>query len=237
MKGDTEVVVGILLFFGGVAWKSFSEGEDISWMITALVAPAATLVAAYVGAKLAFDYNKKEKKHLEFERRHGSIGVVIFELQRLLDMFNVVEKQFIAPHRTNHDRHLMIQPATRTGWHRPTFDFSALAFLISTPEKNILRELSLLELDIDSTIDVMNQRSELHVEKLQPAVEQAEKIHGTNLTVADIVQQLGRKNNSHLLTTTDALIQGIDSGILAINATIAKIEQIRLDNTARNGTA
>lgn len=210
MKGDTEVLLMVFLFFAGVAFNAYLSEEVVSGILTLLVAPAATLVAAYVGARSAFAFQREYQLQAEKRRQSAALNLTIFEVARVYNVILTIEKQFISEHRDHPGRGLMIMPAAAFVVDPPTFSFSDLTFLFDSSNPNLLGELSLFEREVASTLAIIRERSKLHVDHLQPAVERLHRAHGEQFTLPQLVDELGPRYTTHLEKVTEFMIKGVD---------------------------
>ena len=210
MKGDEEVLVMIGMFFGGVALKTVLDDQSAAWIFNALVAPVATLAAAYVGARAAFDYQMRAKVDVETSKNLASLNLAIFELSRTANLFRSTEIQFIAPFRSNEDRELLIQPAAPFSFEPPKFDFSGLSFLLASKDPNALGQLAVLERSAASAIGAISHRTQLHFDHLQPAVERLHNKSGQMITFDEIRQELGPRRATQLKGATTMMIDAVD---------------------------
>ncbi len=178
------------------------------------MAPAlATLAAAFFGAKYAFKLQDGNARRESDSRNVRAANLVIFDLVRSYNMFTTVKKQFIDQHRENAERHLLIMPIAGVSFQPPRFDYDAISFLFNS-NPNLLGTLSTVEQEIASTLDVIRQRSTMHVEVLQPAVETLAKRFGDKFNSAQIEAALGPRIAITLRTSTTYMIEGIERVIL-----------------------
>lgn len=187
-------------------------------------ASLATLGAAYFGAKYAFKLqNDKDKRTSEATDVKSANGV-IFELARTLNKFIVIKRQFIDEHRDRTDRHLTIMPVAGMSWETPKFNYDALSFLFRASDPNLLGTLSLLEQEIASILDVIQQRSMMHVELLQPTVESISRKVGEKVSRQEIEDALGPRLAKRLQMSTTVMVDGIDSVLAGCREHIEKIK-------------
>lgn len=142
MKGDTEVVLMIVLFFAGAFLAAFAEDISLLPFVNTLTAPLATLVAAFFGAKYAFKLQAKQKQE-ETDRLNVEAGnKVIFQLIRLYKKFSAIRNQFIEEHRNNPGRRYFIMPIAGLEINDPHINYDSLSFIFNSGELSILDELS-----------------------------------------------------------------------------------------------
>ena len=184
--------------------------EIVVKTIEILAASLATLVAAYFGAKYAFKLQDEKAKRDSDVRDVKATNGVIFELVRTYNKFIAIKKQFIDEHRDKAERHLLIMPVAGMSWQPPKFDYDSISFLFTSSNPNLLGTLSLVEQEIASTLDVIKQRSAMHVEVLQPAVERLSQRVGDQFSLAQIEAELGQRMAATLQMSTTFMIEGVD---------------------------
>ena len=213
MKGDTEVILMIIFFFCGAVFAVYAEELSILPFVNTIIAPLATLLAAFFGAKFAFQLQteKQEKDRIYDEVKYGNKA--IFEIIRTYNKFVSIRNQFIDPQRNNPLRHYFILPITGVDAHVTNIDFDSLAFLINTKDPDILNKLSAFQQEANSTIEVINQRSKMHFDVIQHAVEIAEKTHGSRLSEQQIDAEVGNRYKTVIKSSTDIMVECVDSVI------------------------
>lgn len=179
--------------------------------IEILVASLATLAAAFFGAKYAFQLQNDKSKRDSDARDVRAANNVIFELARTYNKFTAIKKQFIDEHRDKAARHLLIMPIAGMSWQPPNFDYDSISFLFTSSDPNLLGTLSLVEQEITSTLDVMKQRSSIHVVDLQPAVERLSQRVGGQVSLAQIDAELGPRMAATLQMVTTFMVEGVDN--------------------------
>ena len=176
----------------------------------------ATLVAAFGGGFFAFNIqNRKEKKKTDDEniaQGNMAIFIIIRHYNRLLNYKNQVIEQWIDhPHR-----HHFIKPSLSESISIPQIDFQKIAFILNK-NPNLIAEAAILEQDIIGTLEMIEQRSRIHFEHLQPVVESIEKtLDKDNSKIIDITEverQLGTRMTTQLSVCTDYVVSGVERGL------------------------
>lgn len=188
--------------------------ECIKPWIELFVTTLATLVAAYGGAKYAFSIQNKKNAKDQDDLNIANGNLALFTLIRFHNKFLNIDSQMIGDKRNDPHRHHFIMPSAIGISDTPKFDYASLAFLINT-DPNLLGKLTILEQDIAGTIDIIDKRSHLHFEQLQPLVEQLEKslAPGVGVMPEQVEQILGTRTTSHLITYTDYMVRGVDRAV------------------------
>lgn len=219
------MVLIIVSFVAGAALMAYSEGLPVYPYLDSILSAAATLAAAFFGASYAF---KLQRETLEREAVKGQVEAgnkAIFELVRTLNQFVAVRNQFINEYRENPGRHLYILPMTGT-LRVMQLNFDDLSFLFDTESPNFLMHLSMFQLEVASTVDVISQRSKIHVEVIQPTVESLEKEFGGVIKITQIESAIGTRHVKVLKMLTDFMIEGVDGVILNAKRHINEMSQI-----------
>lgn len=188
--------------------------EGIEFWSSLLVTTGATLIAAYGGAKYAFTIQNKSNKEQRDAENLAAGNMALFMLMRYHNKFLNIERQMIGSMRTHPHRHHFIRPSLVGEGESLQFDFSSLSFIISS-HANILGAMSALEQDIKGTFEIIDQRSRIHFEQLQPTVERLEneRAPDTGVSVEEVEAALGTKSTSHLKSCTEYMIRGVDRAL------------------------
>jgi hypothetical protein len=198
--------------------------EMLTKSIEILIASLATLAAAYFGAKYAFSLQNEMEKRESDSNDVKAANSAIFELARTYNKFTAIKRQFIDEHRGKADRHLLIMPVAGMSWEAPKFNYDSISFLFKSSDPNLLGTLSLTEQEIASTLDVIKQRSKMHVDVLQPAVEKLSQRVGDKVTLQQIENELGQRLSATLRMSTNFMIEGVDNVLAGCMEHMTKIK-------------
>jgi len=217
-KVDAKVVLVVIFAAICFAVAGFSAGRMVeaasaSPFFDYLFTPLTTLAAAFGGSWYAFRLHDEKSKKEEDAIDVKAANNAIFELARWYNKLHAFKKQFIVEHLNNPLRHLYIMPAAGMSLGSPAFDYNSLSFLFKSKDPNLLGTLSLVEQEIASTIDVIQQRSRLHVEVLQPAVEEIEKRLGSAFPPVEIEKKLGARHSQVMKMLTNYMVSGVDDSL------------------------
>lgn len=182
---------------------------DLSFILTSLT----TLVAAFLGAKFAFQMQTKKQEEERIKSEVTAGNKAIFEIIRTYNKFVAIRNQFINPNRNNPARHYFIHPISGINNHITSIDYDSLSFLMNTKTPDILNKLSAFEQEANSTIEAINHRSKLHFDVIQPAIEKAENKHGPQLTEQQIDTSVGSRYMVTIKMSTDIMVECVDSVI------------------------
>lgn len=139
---------------------------EINWVkLTELVLPAvATLLAAWQGAKLAFNYNIKQERQRIRDLRIEECNRAMLVLSRQYNWLLNYRRQFLDPLREDKGRHLSLPPSDPLDFKHWTVNVPDLAFLLQTPAAEMPFILGLLESKFHGVTALINARSIEHRE-------------------------------------------------------------------------
>lgn len=198
--------------------------EVISKAAEILFTSLTTLAAAYFGAKYAFKLQNEKDKRASDAADVKSANSAIFELVRTFNKFTAIKKQFIDEYRDKAERHIMIKPVLGMSWEPPKFNYDSISFLFKSSDPNLLGTLSLVEQEIASTLDVIKQRSTMHVEVLQPIIEELSLQVGEKISLRQIEDALGLRHTTILTMSTTFMVEGVDNVLAGCKEHIEKIK-------------
>ncbi len=176
----------------------------------------ATLVAAFGGGFFAFKIqNRKEKKITDDEnivQGNMAIFIIIRHYNRLLNYKN----QVIAQWADHPHRHHFIKPSLSESISIPKIDFQKIAFVLNN-NPNLIAQIAILEQDIIGTLEMIEQRSKIHFDHLQPVIESIErsleKDNNKIINVEEVERQLGTRMTIQLSVCTDYVVSGVERGL------------------------
>lgn len=215
----------ICFFFAGALLMAYAEDLSLIPYANTVLGAAATLVAAFVGARYAFKLQLANLENRATKDKVESGNRAIFELIRTYNQFLAIRNQFIDEHRENQARHLLILPMAGN-IHVLQLNFDELAFLFDSESPDLLGKLAMLQQRVASTIDVIAQRSRLHIEVFQPAVERLESRDGRTVTFGAMEQELGPRNTKVLKMLTDYMVSGVDEVLTDVENHISETHAI-----------
>lgn len=217
------ISLGIPFILGvGAGW--IVQGRHWDVFLTSYVPALATLVAAFYGAKYAFQFQKDKAK--EDERRLNVVNgnSVIFTMMRMITTLRNVQKQIIEPARSQPARFLQMRPTQYLG-DDIKLNIESLYFLLETDERNILGEVVIEEQRYLSAVQSINERSRIHREEVQPVLERAGVIEGGDYSLRQIENALGERLYKTLQLVTEDMVNDVDGTILSLKAVADKLRE------------
>lgn len=171
---------------------------------------AVTIVAAFYGAKYAFQLEETRVKKQSDEMQVKGVNRVLFDLSRTYNHFLAIRRQFIDDYRNLPECYIAMPAMSDATWSGPTFEFESLAFLLRSSDPNVMGQLALLEQEIATTILLLKQRSDVHINQAQPLLERLFEQHGDMIPERAIRQSLGTRITAILENTTTQIIESVD---------------------------
>jgi len=216
------ITAGITFILGvGAGW--IAEGKHWDILFTSYVPAVATLVAAFYGAKYAFEFQRKKEIEDKKKKDLVSANIANFNLMRMANSLLVFRKQVIEPFRGKPSAFLEIPPVLHTVGEDVKIQPDSLYFLLETKERNLLAEIIVEERRYHTAIQSINERSTLHREEIQPLLEKAGIKQGGTYSMAEIENALGTRMFITLNQATDQVIAHVDGTIETIQAVSNKL--------------
>lgn len=216
------VTVGVPFILGaGAGW--IVKGEHWNVFLTSYVPALATLVAAFYGAKYAFQFQKDKEKEDNKRRNVVNGNSAIFNMMRMTNTLRTVQRQIIDPARDRPVRFLQMQPTLHLINDDIKLNIETLYFLLETEARNLLGELVTEEARYQSALDAINERSRLHREEVQPVLERAGIVQGGDYSLAQIENALGNRLYTTIQQATEQAIDHVDSTVVSLKQVSDKL--------------
>jgi hypothetical protein len=154
--------------------------DKLSDKSTILITALATIAAAFAGSLSAFALERREKTKRMKADNITAGNRALFTIKRQYERLHNIRSQWIDPVRDHPLRHIIISPCTAIEYADLKFDMSSLTYLLEPQRQkqlqvNLREALSKLFLEeerFQSVVNSANQRSQLHIDKVQPLLAQ-----------------------------------------------------------------
>jgi hypothetical protein len=214
--------LGVPFIFGvGVGW--IVQGRHWDVFLTSYVPALATLVAAYYGAKYAFQFQKDKEVEDNKKRNIINGNSTIFNMMRMTSDLTNFQKQIIDPVRGRQTCFLEMRPTPHFDKEMIKLNIETLYFLLDTDDRNLLGELVTEEERYQSALVAINERSDFHRQEVQPVLDRLGVVQGGYYTVAQIEKMLGDRLYTTLCHATDQAIDHVDSTIVSLKEVADKL--------------
>lgn len=186
--------------------------QQTSSLVEPVVSAISTLVAAFAGAWFAFGLESRRQSRKSVAEDAISANLAIFSFIRTHNTFLNIKSQLIGDLESHPDRHHFIKPLMADSLKKLDLDYKSLAFLLGI-DPNVLGEITVVEQDINGTIDLIRERSRLHYEQLQPAVERLHRAPNEEITIDEVETELGLRSTRQLVLSTNYMVDGVNRAI------------------------
>jgi hypothetical protein len=221
-KINRIVTFGVPFILGvGAGW--IVQGRHWDVFLTSYVPALATLVAAFYGARYAFQFQKDKEKEDERKRNVVNGNSVIFNMMRMITTLRNVQKQIIEPARNRPARFLQMLPTLHLNDNDIKLNIESLYFLLETDERNILGEVVIEEARYRGALQSINERSRIHREEVQPLLERAGIVEGGEYSLEQIENALGNRQYKIIQLATEEMINAVDETVVSLKAVADKL--------------
>lgn len=221
---NRKMTLGVMFIFGSAAgWLAAKQEWNL--FLTSYIPSFATLVAAYYGAKFAFQFqtnkDKDEKDSLNILNGNSTLFTLMQMGQNLKD----IQNQQINPLRDNSLRYIKIPPSINLDFNDYPLHFEQLFFLLQTEDWQLLEEARLAVERYRCTLDAINLRSERYLNEVLPQLKRSGFVNGNVYADSDIENMLGPD-------IKDSIIKSTDQSISLIDTTVTRLQSIGTKLTA-----
>jgi hypothetical protein len=212
---NTSILVGVAFILGaGAGW--IAKGKYVDYLFTHYVPAVVTLLAAFYGAKFAFEFQSGKEKKEENNKKIVSGNLAIFKLITMINSLLSYQSQIIEPIRGKETAFLEMSPTLPQEKDNISIDLDSLAFLFGTNDQNLVGELSVEVARYDAAVAAINDRSMVHRREAQPSLDAAGVKNGGNYAHEDIRRVLGERLFHTLHQSTDQVILHVDTTVLSL---------------------
>lgn len=212
---NLTISIGASFILGTVAgW--IAKGNHLDYLFSHYVPALVTLVAAFYGAKFAFNFQENKEEQEQTNKNVVSGNLAIFKLITMLNSLLSYQKQIIEPVRNKPTAFLEMNPTLKQKKDNISIDINSLAFLLGTDDRNLIGELSVEEARYEATIAAINDRSEVHRHEAQPTLDASKIKNGGDYSHGEIKDALGERLFHTLHQATDQVVYNVDTTIISL---------------------
>jgi hypothetical protein len=221
---ERTIFIAIVAFCSGMT-IGLLPGLDTKTVAGAV----ATLVAAFAGAFFAYKFNADRETKRKEEIDLASANRAIFTLIRAYNYIAVFNKQFIQPYKDSPMAYVAIQPSLGNSNPDLKLDYDSISYLISEKKSEILTELTEFEELFVIFLETVKTRNHIHLNSVQPAMEDAGFVQGSPVTLGEIDGFLGDRTSSIMKGLTSELIDMVQRGEGQSEELIKKLHKIMVE--------
>lgn len=191
------LVVGLLLGF---------KTTNSNVLITSL----ATLGAAFIGAWFAYKLQDNSKRREEVENQVNKANDLLFALYQKLNALKLFQLDSVAPWRDNSGKMIGMQPMLNYKLPEVSLKPENLSFLLKTKHKQLLFDAHIEEQRFDVAEQVIQHRSNMHYQYIQPALYAAGIMESVEYTDVQFKAALGELLYTQLERATEQVVYHVD---------------------------
>jgi hypothetical protein len=226
MKNINKIIYVVFVLLIGIVIEWHVKGEHMETIFTTYLPALATLMAAYFGAKYAFDLQSNKEKETLKQRNIINGNLAIFNILRMINNLLNYQRQIIDPVRDKPTAFLEMSPTLPSEKDVISLNIESLSFLLEIVEPNILGELTIQESRYQRAIDAIQERTRVHRDEAQPILEMAGISTGTIHSFEEIETALGERLHTTLQQSTKQIIEHVDDTIISLQEVGNKLSQI-----------
>ena len=181
-----------------------------------LINALSTLSAAFLGALAAFLLQDWRNKRKEEDKKRIAVNRAIFDLSELWNALEQYRKEIIEPIRNTNAPWLNMQANISTQFLSISFNIDELFFLADTENAQLLQKLYMEEHRYCITIDLIEERSNLVLNRLQPKMESLGYTKDGEVKLGELEKQLGPDLTYKIKSLTDAIIKFVDENVASM---------------------
>jgi len=191
-----------------------------------LISPLTTLLAAFLGAWFAFLLQSRREKRNEKNANVAALNKVQINLVQQLNALTIFNKDFIQPYKEHPARWIAIPAAPHRDYSKLQIDGGSLSFLIENNLSVLISKILVVEEKFKEVINIINLRSNVHIGRLQPRLEEIGFKEGEPFEASPeaVEKMLGVRLVSELTRLTEGLISLTEDAIQSHEDTIQEIK-------------
>lgn len=193
------------------------------YVINKGIPAVTTLLAAFFGAWFAYRLQDKAKVREEQASNISAANWALFTVFQQVNSLKVFQVDMIDPVRNHPGKFIAMQPVLPEQHENLQFDFSSLGFLLNTKHKQIVLDLFIEQQRFSEAIKVINYRSVLHIQQVQPILERAGIQEGVDYTTEELAKVVGPRLYKTLERSTDQVVYNVDRTIGSLDEVKGKM--------------
>jgi hypothetical protein len=216
------IPIGLAFVFGvGAGW--IAKEKSLDFFFTTYFPAIVTLLAAYYGAKTAFDLQRSREIESEKNKDLVNGNLVIYKLGSMLNTLTAYQEQIINPVRNKPTAYLEMKPTLLLSKEDINLNIETLSFLLNTDDINLMGEIEIEGRRFRTALDAINERSIIHQREAQAVLDKAGFVNGRDYSFEQIEGMLGNRIYETLKQATDEMVRHVDASIITIQQVSAKL--------------
>ena len=190
-------------------------------MWEAILGGLATVAGAYFGSAAAFRFNRQQHESEKLATQVEECNRTVLLLSLQYSLLENYQRQRMQEHEASAGRHLLLRANAEFKVEHLRINAAALSFLLATEARDVPPETAILNDRFMNCIVVVNERSRIHIDQYQPALEAALQSKQTTFLPGGEVEKLVGPRITHTLEslTTD-IYERVPETMAAIAAAV-----------------
>ncbi len=180
-----------------------NDDKSLSWIFTIVLPAILPLLSVIAGAKYAFSLHAREKEKEILSQKIAAGNRAIHSLYTISNKLANFNDQHLEKYKNDKSAFINMRGLIVPLKHNIDLDFGPISFLFETKFRNLLGEISIGLEKYQSTIELIDYRSNLHIEKIQPLLDKEGVAENSDITREKTIYTLGRVNFSLIKNSTD----------------------------------
>jgi hypothetical protein len=166
-----------------------------------------TLLGTFVGASLAFASQLALWRKQERKSERLAAHRILFCLLQQSNTLVLIQKDWVEPHAASPIKFIEIPAASEIDGSKNLFDFSSFGFLLKLREgREVMYDLYLAQESYVETIRMINERSRMHREMLQPKMAEIRLGDGSPVQLSKLPELLGPLVYGSMVNATSQML-------------------------------
>lgn len=183
------------------------------------LSPLATLLASFLGAWFAFRLQDLARLSETRAAQVEAANSVIFSVAQMLNSLKIFQLDYIEPHRNDPGISYSMLPLYGPAELNIKMNYSSLGYLLDPEHGQIVMELFIQQQRYDEAIRLINYRSELHLNSVQPILEKSGFTPGKEYSIEEFRAALGVLIAAKIEQATAHVVQQVDNTISTLEET------------------
>lgn len=225
MKRGFQFVLVISALVLGMFVGGLIETEQPLTFVKDYLPSLTTLIGAFVGAWLAFEFQKRGEADKARKENLVAGNRTMLLLAQFVNELELIRRQIIDHVKTEPARFLSMRPILLPPYDHLRCETERLEFLLENKQGDLLAEVLIEESRFHQAIQAVQYHSKIHLTEVQPILEKAGYMHGVTYTgtVGDLKRLLGERLAATMIQATDDVIQHVESTISSCTTVAAKL--------------
>ncbi|MFK5949718.1 MAG: hypothetical protein QM500_13225 [Methylococcales bacterium] len=175
-----------------------------------LITSLATLSAAFFGAWLSYKLQDNNKKIEQTKKQVQNANDLLFSIYQKLNALIIFQRDFVDPWRDKPERIIAMEPIIDYRLPLTKIIPENINFLLGTKYAKLLFETHIEDERFKVAEDIIKFRSNLHLNKVQPAIHSAGIAEGDVFDSIQLKSAIGEMLYIQLQKSTDSVIFNVD---------------------------